>query len=166
MAWTNYASGCVHYMKKLNESDGMKPEEFEKQLKRQPIRPVPVEWRAEILAAANAASAAPGARRPAPSFLSTLNHQLSTLLWPCPRAWAGLAAVWVTIIAFNHFAMATPQVMAAIPASPSPEARMALEEQRRMLAQLIGPNGPSDMAPPKPFVPRPRGELRESVVNV
>lgn len=163
MAWTNYASGCVRFMKKLNERLSMSPEEFEKQLKQQPIRPVPSAWRAEILAAANAAATPPRVSR---SILSTLNHQLSTLLWPCPQAWAGLAAVWVAIIAFNHFATASPQIMAAKPAPPSPEVRMALEEQRRMLAQLIGPGGPSDMEPPKPFVPQPRGDLRESVVNV
>jgi hypothetical protein len=150
-------------MNKLNERDGMKPEEFEEQLKRQPIRPVPAEWRTEILAAANAATAP---RRASRSFLSTLNHRISALLWPCPQAWAGLAALWVALVVFNHLAMSEHPRVAAKAAPPSPEVRMALAEQRRMLAQLIGPGGPSDVEPPKPFVPRPRGELRESVVNV
>src|ERR1017187_941802 len=28
-------------------------------------------------------------------------HQLSTLLWPHPTAWAGLAAVWLVILGVN-----------------------------------------------------------------
>jgi hypothetical protein len=131
----------------------MNPEDFEKQLERQPIRPVPAAWRAEILKAAEAAG-------PAPSFLSTINSQLSTLLWPCPQAWAGLAAVWVVIFALNHASLDKPDMMAAKSYPPSPEIMMALQEQRRTLAKLIDSNDQPTAEPPKSFIPRPRGEIR------
>jgi hypothetical protein len=150
----------------------MNPEDFEKQLERQPIRPVPAAWRAEILKAANASSLAPDAPRPlsrhspvrgttadAPSLLSTLNSQLSAILWPCPQAWAGLAAVWVFIFALNHATLDKPEIMARKSSPPSPEIMMVLQEQRRMLAKLIDSSDQPAAEPPKPFVPRPRGEL-------
>ena len=76
-------------------------EQFEQRLSRQPLRQIPGEWRAEILAAAREAQRPGTATRHPRSLLSTINHQLSTLLWPHPKAWAGLAAVWVFIFAVN-----------------------------------------------------------------
>jgi hypothetical protein len=162
MDWTNYASGCVHFMKKSNDSGSMNSEDFEKQLKRQPVRPVPGDWRAEILRAANASIPAPKTPRPTPSLLSTINSQLSALLWPHPRAWAGLAAVWVVIFAFHHLSMDQPDIMAAMP-PPSPQMIRIAREERRMLVQTIESYEESPAEPPKPFVPRPRGELRAFV---
>jgi hypothetical protein len=156
MDWTNYATGCVHFMKKSNDLNHMNPEDFEKQLERQPLRPVPGAWRTDILKAAHAAS-------PAPSFLSTLNTQLSALLWPCPQAWAGLAAVWLVILVVNYANEDKSEIIAAKSPPPSPQMMMALQEQRKMLAKLIEPYDESPAEPPKPFVPRPRGELRTAV---
>ena len=85
----------------------MNPDDFEKHLQRQPLRQVPGEWREEILSAARQASLPQHAPRtthhapPSPSLLSTLHPQLSTLLWPHPAAWAGLAAVWLVILGLN-----------------------------------------------------------------
>ena len=85
----------------------MNTDDFEKRLQRQPLRQMPGEWREEILSAARQASLPEHAPRtthhvpPSPSLLSTLHHQLSTLLWPHPTAWAGLAAVWVVILGIN-----------------------------------------------------------------
>ncbi len=138
-------------------------EDFEKQLKRQPVRPVPGGWRDEILRSANASIPAPHASRPARSLLSTINHQLSALLWPCPKAWAGLAAVWVAIFAFNHLTGDRPEVMAAMPPPPSPQMIRIAQEERKVLAGLVEPYEESPAEPPKPFVPRPRGELRAFV---
>lgn len=137
----------------------MKPDDFEKQLQRQPLRPMPAAWRAEILKAADAAS-------PAPSFLSTLNSQLSALLWPCPKAWAGLAAVWLVILAVNYASEDKSEILEAKSPPPSPQMMIALEEQRKMLATLIESYDESPAEPPKPFVPRPRGELRVAVSMV
>ncbi|PYK58897.1 MAG: hypothetical protein DME21_14645, partial [Verrucomicrobia bacterium] len=70
----------------------MRPEDFEKQLQRQPLRKIPAEWRGEILDAARRA------HEPQPSQPASWWR---ALLWPCPQAWAGLAAVWVLILALN-----------------------------------------------------------------
>src|SRR5208282_5364385 len=131
----------------------MKPEDFEQKLPRQPLRQIPPEWRGEILSAAERAS------RPAPhaSFLSTLNHQLSTILWPHPKAWAGLAAVWILIFAVDFSMRDTTPVMAEKAAPPSPEVIVELKQQQRMLAELIEAGQAREAEPPR-FLPQPRSE--------
>src|SRR5208282_6906318 len=135
----------------------MKPEDFEQKLPRQPLRQIPPEWRGEILSAAERAS------RPAPhaSFLSTLNHQLSTILWPHPKAWAGLAAIWILIFAVDFSLRDKTPVMAEKSAPPSPEVIVELRQQQRMLAELIGPRDEHDADRSKSFVPQPRSERAE-----
>jgi hypothetical protein len=122
-------------------------EQFEERLRRQPVKQVPSEWRAEILRTARAAGvnrreeeasreitfAATGG-----SWLSTISHQLSTLLWPHPKAWAGLAAVWVCIFTLNFSMREKPAVLAEKTPAPSPEIVSELKQQQRMLAELIG----------------------------
>jgi hypothetical protein len=141
----------------------MKPDHFEQKLQRQPPKEIPAEWREEILVAADVN------RRNRPVreftfaatgrvFFSTLNSQLSTLLWPHPRAWAGLAAVWILILAVN-FSMRDPSPVRAEKSSPpSPEVIVELRQQQRMLAELIGPRDASDADRSKSFVPQPRSE--------
>ena len=141
----------------------MNPEDFEQQLEHQPLRPLPVDWRTDILKAAESASSVPSAPRPAPSLLSTIHSQLSSLLWPCPQAWAGLAALWLVILAMNYASEDKSEIMTAKSPPPSPQMMMALQEQRKMLAKLIEPYDESPAEPPKPFVPRPRGELRAAI---
>ncbi len=135
----------------------MKPDDFESRLQRQPLRQIPPDWRAEVLAAAQSAS------RPAPraSFLVTFNQQLSTLFWPHPKAWAGLAAVWIFIFAVN-FSMRDPTPrLAARFTPPSPEVIVELKKQQRMYAELVGANEPADADRRKSFSPRPRSERWE-----
>lgn len=138
----------------------MKPEDFEQKLQRQPLRPIPAEWRAEILAAAKQAS------RPAPraSFVSTLNAQLSTILWPHPRAWAGLVAVWILIFAVDFSTRDTTPVVAKKAAPPSPEVIVELKQQQRMLAELIGANQVREAETPR-FLPLPRSERVEILMT-
>jgi len=88
--------------------------DFEKQLQSQPMRELPRDWRAEILAAAaprpsghtmNGRAALP--RRPElgrSSSFALPDYAISGLIrgegsstWPSLRAWAGLAAAWVVI---------------------------------------------------------------------
>jgi hypothetical protein len=137
-------------------------DDFEQKLQRQPLRQVPAEWREEILRAAESAAAA---RHPSPvtppSWLSTLNAQLSTILWPHPRAWAGLAAVWILILAVDFSLRDKTPVMAEKSAPPSPEVIVELKQQQRMLAELIGPRDEHDADRSKSFVPQPRSELAE-----
>jgi hypothetical protein len=114
--------------------------QFEQRLCRQPMREVPPAWRAEILAAARAAQPVPQVVRAGHrSVLSTINTQLLTLLWPHPKAWAGLAAVWVVIIALHLFnpGIQTPQV-AERSVQLNPQVVAQLKEQRRLFAELAG----------------------------
>jgi hypothetical protein len=137
-------------------------EQFERRLSQQPLRHVPREWRGEILAAARDEQAS---RHPSPatrhSLLSTINHQLSTLLWPHPKAWAGLAAVWIFIFAVN-FSMRDPSPRIAEKVEPpSPEAVAELKQQQRLFAELIGANDLRDADRRRLFLPRPRSECAE-----
>jgi len=142
----------------------MKPDEFEQKLARQAMKPIPGEWRAEILAAA----AAEVARRPIsresafaarnPSWFATFNQQLSALLWPHPKAWAGLAALWILVFAL-HFPLRDPApVLAAQAPPPSPEAVAELRQQQRMLAELIGPAELRVASRQRDLSPKPRSE--------
>ncbi len=134
-------------------------EPFERRLSRQPFRQIPGGWREEILAAANDAVATRYAARGAhPSFLSTLNSQLSTILWPHPAAWAGLAAAWVFIFAVDVSIRDRSPVAVEKSAPPSPEVMVALRQQQRLLAELIGPRDARDVDRSKPMAPQPRSE--------
>jgi hypothetical protein len=140
----------------------MKPDEFEQKLQRQPLRQVPAGWRQEILAAARDATASNQASRGThPSFLSTLNAQLSALLWPHPKAWAGLAAAWIVILAVNFSMRDQTPVVAEKSAPLSPEMIMEMKQQRRLLAELIGPRDAPEADRSKPLVPQPRTERGE-----
>ena len=132
-------------------------EQFESRLSRQPLREIPAAWRAEVLAAARSAA------RPTPraSLLATFHHQLDTLLWPHPQAWAGLAAVWVFILAVNFSLREPTPRMSEKSAPPSPAMMVALRKQQMMLADLIGPRETRDADRPRIFAPRPRGERVE-----
>ena len=137
----------------------MNTDDFEKRLQRQPVRPVPREWRGEILDAARRA----GGHQPSP-----LNSQPTSwwreLLWPCPQAWAGLAAAWVLILALNAATREPVQVATARSTPPAREVLMALKERRRLLAELAG--SPAQVEPQKPLAPKPRSELSHRTVAV
>ena len=137
----------------------MKPDDFEQKLQRQALRQIPAEWREEILHAADAAAGS----RP-----STLDFRpagfLSTILWPHPGAWAGLAAVWILILAVDFSIRDKAPVVAEKSAPPSPEVVAELKQQQRMLAELIGARETQDAEPQKVF-PRPRSERAEILMT-
>src|ERR1035437_3253068 len=144
----------------------MKPDDFESRLQRQPLRQMPPAWRAEILAAAREAQAPVHASRITHrSWLSTFNHQLSTLFWPHPKAWAGLAAVWVCIFAVNFSIRDTSPRLAEKSAPPSPEVMVALRKQQLLFAELVGPRETQDADRPRIFTPKPRGGRAEILVG-
>ena len=97
-------------------------DEFEKELKKQPIRQVPEHWRAQILREAKA---------------NTLKRELQPswagLLWPSPKAWATLAAAWMFLISFG---VATRESGAPKEAPEATQLRMAMEEKRRLQAEI------------------------------
>jgi hypothetical protein len=142
-------------------------EQFERHLSRQPIRQVPPEWREEILSAAYAAQAS---CRSSPAqyhgWFAALKQRLTTLLWPHPKAWAGMAAVWVLILAAD-FSMRDPATGVAEEkyAPPSPEVIVELKKQQQMLAELVGTYEPLDAVRQKIFSPKPRSECAEFMMT-
>jgi hypothetical protein len=143
----------------------MKPEEFELRLSRQPLRQIPPAWRVEILSAARDAQAAHHASRIThQSWLSTLNHQLSTLLWPHPKAWAGLAAVWVCILVLSLSTHDASPKLTAKSAPPSPEVIVQLKKQQKLYTELVGLNESREADRPKDAPPRPRTQRGEIMV--
>jgi hypothetical protein len=129
----------------------MKPDDFEKQLQRQPLCMAPADWRAEILQAAQAA--APHASRPTPDALRWWREWL----WPSPQAWAGLAALWILIAALNATTAPRSRDMAKQTPKPSLETETTLAAQRRELARLLD-NFTEPMPTPKAGPPGPRSE--------
>lgn len=134
--------------------------DFEQRLQRVPLKPVPPGWRAEILAAAAAVPSAPkeSAR---PSFGSWLH----ALLWPHPKAWAGLAAVWLFIALLNFSQRGTAPVRAEKSAAPTPAAVAELRQQHELLVELLGRPEPRDADRPRSTVPQPRARAMQILIG-
>jgi hypothetical protein len=132
-------------------------DDFEQGLQRQELRQIPPEWRAEILATTQHASNIHHA-----SFwraiISTLNSQLSTLLWPSPKAWASLAAIWLLLIVVNASTNDKSIAVARALPRPAPERLMAWREQERLLTELLGTREMPAAEKTKPAAPSPRSE--------
>ena len=136
----------------------MKPEEFENQLRRHPVRHVPAEWRDGILSAAR--SDAPPEKTPAP-----LESWMRAIFWPHPTAWAGLAAAWVLIFVFNYEATDPSELMAAGSGPATANVFMALQQQQQEMAQMMQPMDNQPAEPPK-SLPRPRGDTKNRITLV
>ena len=138
--------------------------EFEKRLRCQPVKEIPPAWRAEILSAARKAQVAPHALLVTRhAWLSTLNQQLSTWLWPHPRAWAALAAAWVCVFILNASTHDTAPALAKNISAPSPEMITELKQQRKLYAELMGTGELRAAECPKETPERPR-TLRVEIV--
>lgn len=137
----------------------MNPDDFEKQLRRTPIRPAPEAWRGEILKAARAA--APAKTEPRVWWRE--------LLWPCPRAWAGLAAAWVVILASQYdgseIHSAPPVQSAKAPAKePGGPIILTVGLSPRAWATLFDSPEPAEL--PKPAIQPKRSRLETPCVVV
>jgi hypothetical protein len=86
------------------------------------------------------------------------------LVWPCRRIWASLATMWILIFVFNFSQRDPSELMARKSPPPSPEMILTFRQQEKLLAELIGPNEPQAVAPPKPFLPQPRSEGRFEIL--
>ena len=134
----------------------MKPDDFEERVQRQPLRELPPEWRGEILAGARRAMPpSPGSRT------SNLRAQISALLWPCPQAWAGLAAIWLGILVINFATIDKTETVAKKSAPTSAEMIMVLKEQEQILTELIGPSDAPVLTRPRRLDARPRSQARQ-----
>jgi len=109
------------------------PDRFEETLRRQPLRPVPPDWREAVLSAARAGAGEPEPAAPPAGWRSWL--------WPAPTAWGALAAAWILIAALR----AADRGAGASAPSPTPAAAartsQAFVEYQRVRAELLG--GPS-----------------------
>jgi len=91
---------------------------------------------------------------------------LAALLWPHPKAWAGLAAAWVFILAANFATRETSPTLAAHRAVPlSPDTLRLLKQQEQLLAELSGRFEPREADRPKTTMPRPHTERRNGMLN-
>jgi hypothetical protein len=144
-------------------------EPFEQRLARQPLKPIPADWRAEILrksrlAAGQKNKLAGPASLAQENWLLTLNQKLSTLLWPHPKAWAALAAIWVLILIMNFSTREQTPVMAEKASPPSPEVMAELKKQQLLFAELIGPTPAQDADRRKNPATGPRSERVEVIM--
>lgn len=141
-------------------------EDFETQLRQQPVREIPNEWRAEVLAAARAAAESAGDSKASPSpgilrgYFSTLYEQISALFWPSPKAWSALAVVWIGLLVLNYATAHKPEMPPLALRHPGQEILMARQEQQKLLAELLGQSPqPSVIDRPKSQDKKPRSEL-------
>ena len=128
----------------------MKPDDFETQLQRLPLRPMPGQWRAEILRVAR--------RQARIQEAAAGSHPTAwwrEWLWPCPQAWAGLAALWLCILGFNAATFHRRAEMASH--QPPPEVNTTLAAQRRELARLLD-NFVESTPIPRTAPPGPRSQ--------
>ena len=71
------------------------------------------------------------------------------LIWPCRRAWAGMAALWVVMWGLNLGLADTQKADLSAPSASVSALFEALEEQRRVLAELIPPASSQPAEPPR-----------------
>lgn len=130
-------------------------DQFENRLRCQPSRPIPAEWRAEIVGQASRLSKETGTgEMPVPLQI------LREFFWPNPKAWAGLAAIWIFIFILNFSTRDKTPVVTEKVSPPSPEVLVELKKQQRMFAELLGGNE-TRVADRQKFVPKPRSEYEE-----
>jgi len=137
-------------------------EQFERRLSHLPLRQIPAGWREEILSAAGGVGTARRAVRPfGRAGRASLPGWIEKVFWPSPAAWAGLAALWILILAVDFSIRDKAPVVADKSLPPSPEVIAQLQQQQRLLAELMGPRDTGDADRSKPLAPRPRSECVE-----
>ena len=131
--------------------------EFENRLRRQSLRQIPDGWRDEIVGQASSLSPLSKTKKLETGKLPGLRLIWREFFWPHPKAWAGLAAIWVFIFLLNFSTRDRTPALAEKVSPPSPEVLVELKKQQRMFAELMGSTATSDADRPK-FIPKPRSE--------
>jgi anti-sigma factor RsiW len=81
-------------------------------------------------------------------------------------AWAGLAAVWVGIVALNFTAREPDaQLVAGQQFLSASEMRLALKQKQLLMAELAVTSEPAPAAKPKAAPPSPRSERRNETLS-
>jgi hypothetical protein len=136
----------------------MNTDDFEKELRRQPLRKIPGDWREAILRTAQQ-RASSVAQRPEPVLIRAVLTTWRELIHPCRYAWSGMAALWLIFWMVNtqtQVADRPRQVASSTPAAA--ERIQSLEEQRRVLVELTGPIDLSPAEPLRRAQPKPHSE--------
>ncbi len=98
--------------------------------------------------------------RPEALPLRVLLKLWSELIWPARRVWAGLATAWVFLLIANaNLTGDQPATSTANNSAPA-DLRQKYQEEKQLLAELSGALEPRTVAPPLPFAPRPRSDVR------
>lgn len=120
----------------------------------QPSESVRTRWSKAIMAAGQPV----GVRRLTPAM--AFHGWWQDVIWPRRRVWAGLAAVWVMILAGNFSLRESSPVITAKSALPTQEAVASFRDQQKILAELLPDNSaPRDAERPKLFSPKPRTQI-------
>ena len=87
------------------------------------------------------------------------------LIWPCRRVWAGMAALWLVMWGINRGLSDTPKAAQSAHTASAPALLLfeALEEQRRLLAELIPPVSSQPTEPPR-HNPKPRSDRHSEML--
>jgi len=134
-------------------------EQFERRLQAQPVKKIPAGWRTEILAAAMSRGSRVESQGQELPWHSTFVSRLFSVFWPHPKAWAGLAAVWVCILLLNFSNHERPHTVAEKTSSaPPPEMVAELKRQNLMFAELIGATELQLADRHKSYLPKPQGK--------
>jgi hypothetical protein len=140
----------------------MNSDHFEKQLRDQPLRQPPEDWRHEILATA----ATRKLNQPVPGREPSVSWWRA-LVWPAPRAWAGLAAMWMLIFLMQSDTDDPSIAMHAPQAAASSQLEYAMQERQQLFAELLNEMDTNAVAePPRKVIPGPRTEGQPGMVCV
>ena len=134
----------------------MKHQDLEEQMRRQPFRDVPSDWRASIIAAAARSAPLPDGPRSEERGPRTSRRFWQELLWPAPAAWAGLAALWLLIAVFNYGSSVELFRFGRRALEPSLDHVRLWREQRGLFVELLDLKPPErrDPAPTRPRTAR------------
>ncbi|MGH7940201.1 MAG: hypothetical protein ACREFR_03915 [Limisphaerales bacterium] len=95
------------------------------------------------------------------SFLCCSKNIWLELVWPSRRIWAGLAAVWLMLLAAN-FSMRDHSEIKIAKSLPSPQVIMAFQRQQQLLSELIGPGDSPVPKAQRSYSPHPASERRQN----
>jgi len=90
------------------------------------------------------------------------------LIWPCRRAWAGMAALWLMMWGIHVHLSDRQLIEADARPGSAPAIWQSIEDQREVLAQLLPPANSPPVELPRRSSPRPRSErlLKWQISNV